>query len=394
MASRNPLRDQVAVVGVGTTEYGRNLDRSTLSLGLEAAMKAIEDAGIDKQQVDGICGGGLRTTFTRDANYLSIQEALGIKETNWVLQSWLGAAFVFGAEAVFSGTCDFALVVQAYQRDGGMSKSAKNDALRARSTSFGMRGGWGEYLWRAESYAAWAGRYMHDYSAPREVFGLLAVNNRTNASRNEGAGLRTPITMDDYLSARMIREPLGMLDFDYPIDCAEAVLLTTAEKAKDLKQKPVYVDSITFGQPEKGADRYENGNWAEVAPWIAMRKLWSKSDFTVADMDLFYPYDGFSPIAINFTEAAGFCGEGEAWNLFQDSWLKGEKRLKLNGKTYMHTGGGSLSHGRAGGFNYYTEAVRQLRGDAGAHQIQGVKTALFGIGSFYHDSVAVVLHAD
>jgi acetyl-CoA acetyltransferase len=386
------MRDQVAVVGVGTTAYGRNLNRTPLSLGLEAAMKAIEDAGLDKQDIDGICGGGLRPAFNRDANYLALQEALGIHETNWVLQSWLGACFVLAAEAVVSGTCDVALVVQAYQRDGGMSSSARNDAIRARATTFGAHRGFGEYIWHAESYAAWAGRYMYDYGAPREVFGMLAVNNRTNAVANENAALRTPITMDDYLGARMIREPLGMLDFDYPVDCGEAVILTTPERAKDLRRKPVYVNAATFGQPERGAERYENGNWTEVAPWIAMRKLWSKSDYKVSDMDLFYPYDGFSPIAINFTEAAGFCGPGEAWPCFQQSWDDKEKRLKLNGKTLMHTGGGSMSHGRVGGFNYYTEAVRQLRGEADGRQVAGAKTALFGIGSFYHDSVAVVLH--
>ncbi len=314
---------------------------------------------------------------TGAANYLAVIEGLGIPYATWVMQSWLGSCLIHAANAVFSGCCDVALVVQDYQRDSRMSRSVANDMFRARSSAWsggttgGREMGAGDYALRwahsAEPYAAWAGRYMQIYGAPREVFGMISVNNRTNATMNPNAALRTSITMDDYLNARMIREPLGMLDMDYPIDCAEALVLTTAERARNLRQKPVYIHAANFGQARHGIERYENGrSWTDTSPFFGMRALWQKTDYRAKDMDLFYPYDGFTPISINFLEAAGFCQPGEAWSFFQDAWDEKEGRLKLNGHTLVATNGGSMSHGRAGGFNYYSEAVRQLRGEAEA----------------------------
>ena len=303
------------------------------------------------------------------------------------------------AHAIFAGACDVALLVQAFNRSAGWSSSAQQDVLRVRATEFtGGAHGYGGFAQRwihqGEPYGAWGGRYLHEFGAPREVFGLVAINNRTNAVSNEAAVLRTPITMDDYLDARPIYPPLGLLDCDLPVDCAEAIVVTTTERARDLPHPPVLVHAATFGQSEHGLEYYENGrSWREVAPWIAMRELWRKSELTLDDVDLFFPYDGFTPLAVCFTEAAGFCGAGEAWDLFRSSWVEDEQRLRLNGRTLVSTNGGSLSHGRAGGFNYLTEAVRQLRGEAGARQAPEAKTALVGIGSFYHDPTATLLRS-
>lgn len=401
MTARNPMRDQVAIVGAGSSKYGRNLEQTPLQLGYEAAIKAIEDAGLTKKDIDGVIGGGLRTAWDRDTSYFALIEGLGLNGASYVQQSWLGSCLVYGAQAVFSGACDTLLLVQSYQRDMGMSRSAANDPLRERASTYGAnRRRSDDYAHRwahsAEPYAAWAARYMHDYGAPREVFGYISVNNRTNASMHPNAGLRTPITMEDYLNSRPIREPLGMLDMDYPIDCGEALVLTTAERAKSLRKKPVYIHAATLANCRHGIERYENGrHWTQTSPWFAFRYLWEKTDYRAKDMDLWYPYDGFTPIAVAFTEAAGFCGEGEAYQFFQQSWDKEENRLKLNGKTLVATNGGSMSQGRTGGFNYYTEAVRQLRGEAEEpRQLKGAKTAAFGIGSFYHDPAAVIMRVD
>jgi acetyl-CoA acetyltransferase len=248
---------------------------------------------------------------------------------------------------------------------------------------------------QGEPYGAWGGRYLYEFGVPRDVFGLIAINNRTNASRNEEAVLRTPLTMDDYRNARIIYDPLCLYDCDLPVDCGEAMVLTTSERARSMAKPPVYVHAATFGQAEHGLEYYENGrDYRHVAPWVAMQALWPKSDLGIEDIDLFFPYDGFTPIAVCFTEAAGFCGPGEAYDLFTQYWDKDEGRLKLNGRTLVSTNGGSLSHGRSGGFNYFTESVRQLRGEAGARQVEGAKTSLVGIGSFYHDPTATVLRSD
>jgi acetyl-CoA acetyltransferase len=397
MRSRNPLADRVAIVGIGSTEYGRDLGRTPLSLGLEAARKAILDAGLDKADLDGICGSG---GMMGGANFLAVQEGLGIPRVTWCINAGLGAAVVHAVHAVFAGACETALVVQAFNRSAGWSQSARNDRLRVLATQFAGGGhGYGGFAQRwihqGEPYGAWGGRYLHEFGAPREVFGLLAINNRSNAVLNEAAVMRTQITMDDYLSARSIYPPLGLLDCDLPVDCAEALVVTTVERARGLRHKPVLVHAVAFGQGQFGIEYYDNGrSYREAAPWVAMDELRLKSEHDITAVDLFFPYDGFTPIAICFTEAAGFCGPGEAWDLFRSSWDDERNRLVLNGRTLVSTNGGSLSHGRSGGMNYFTEAVRQLRGDAGPRQRPGAATALVGIGSYYHDPTATLLRTD
>lgn len=398
MSTRNPIKDQVAIVGVGSAPYGRDLKRSLLDLGLEAARNAIEDAGIEKEQIDGICGNGMGPMVTHDAGFLSIQGALGIPKAGWVMNGWLGSQIVYAAQAVFSGGCDYCLIVQASQRTGAMSRSAFNDPFRRRATELAS-GGFGHqysegWIHSGEPYAAWMNKYMHDYGAPREMLGMVSINNRTWASLNPAAVLRTPITMEDYLNARMIREPLGLLDMDIPVDAAEAMVLTTAERARDLDRKPVYIHAMSLGGTLIG-EYYENGlAWDETAPFVAFEKMWPGSDIGRDEIDLFYPYDGYTPNVISCIEAAGFAKTGETWDLFQDAWKEDEQRLRLNGRTYMSTNGGSMSHGRMGGFNYYVEGVRQLRGECNGRQVEDAKTALFGVGSFYHDPAAVIFRAD
>jgi acetyl-CoA acetyltransferase len=392
-----------AIVGVHQTPYGRDLKRTPLSLGLEAARAAIIDAGLTKHDIDGICGTGAGFGFPYGANMLSLQEALGIPRLTWAMNASLGAAVVNTSHAVEAGACRYALVVQAYTRGANMSQSAANDPFRVRAAAFGLSEGSalpasGPRDWASRfgvsAYSGFMQRYMLDYGATREVTGLIAINNRTNASRNDHALLRTPITMDDYLSARMVREPLGLLDLDFPVDGAEAFVITTADRANDLPHPPVIFEATTFGQSGLGIHNYENGRaWNLTASWYAMQSLFQKTDLSADDVDIFFPYDGYTPIAVNFTEAAGFCPEGEASELFKDSWDPAENRLKLNGRTIVHPHGGSLSDGRSGGSNYYHEAVFQLRGHGGGRQIAGAQTALLGIGSFYHDSVGVILRS-
>jgi len=399
--ARNPLRGQVAVVGVGSTPYRRDAKKTYLGLALEAAIAAIKDAGVDKSEIDGIVGSGRDVFSVGDATYLAVQGALGIEKTTWVLNSWLGSCFVYAAQAVATGLCDTLLLVQAYRRGAEMSQSAAGDRFRQRQAEVTGPGSWRNtdlaqrWYHNGEPYAAWMARYMHDYGVSKDVFGRIAVNNRSHASRNPNAAARTPITMDDYHASREIWTPMQLLDMDVPVDAGEALVLTTAERARDLPGQAVYVDAMSLGGTQIG-EFYENGlGWGKFSPWRAMEGLWARTDLTVEDADLFYAYDGFTVNALAFTEAAGFCGLGEATDLFQSSWDKEQNILRLNGgRTLMSTNGGNLSQGRTGGAGYYSEAVRQLRGDCGDRQAPGARTALIGAGSFYHDPAAVLLTAE
>ena len=399
--ARNPLRGQVAVVGVGSTPYLRDAKKTYLGLALEAAIAAIKDAGVDKSEINGIVGSGRDVFSVGDATYLAVQGALGIEKTTWVLNSWLGSCFVYAAQAVATGLCDTLLLVQAYRRGAEMSQSAAGDRFRQRQAEITGAGSWRNtdlaqrWYHNGEPYAAWMARYMHDYGVSKDVFGRIAVNNRSHAARNPNAAARTPITLDDYHASREIWTPMQLLDMDVPVDAGEALVLTTAERARDLPGQAVYVDAMSLGGTQIG-EFYENGlGWGKFSPWRAMEGLWARTDLTVEDADLFYAYDGFTVNALAFTEAAGFCGLGEATDLFQSSWDKEQNILRLNGgRTLMSTNGGNLSQGRTGGAGYYSEAVRQLRGDCGDRQAPGARTALIGAGSFYHDPAAVLLTAE
>lgn len=388
------------MVGVGSTRYARNVDKTHLGLGLEAAIAAITDAGIDKSEIDGICGSGRDTFAVGDATYLAVQGALGIDRTTWVLNSWLGSCFVYAAQAVATGLCDTALVVQAHRRGADMSKSAMNDPYRQRTAELSSSGIWRNsdlaqrWYHSGEPYAGWMARYMHDYGVSKDVFGRVAVNNRSHAVLNPNAIAREPMTLDEYHAAREVWSPMQLLDMDVPVDIGEALVLTTADRAKDLPGKAVYVDAMSLGGTRVG-EHYENGiGWTELSPSVAMDGLWSRTDLTVDDVDVFFPYDGFTVCAVQFTEAAGFCGPGEASDLFESSWDAEREILKLRGRTEVATNGGNLSQGRSGGFNFFAEAVRQLRGECGARQVDKARTALIGAGSFHHDPAAVLLTAE
>lgn len=398
--ARNPLRNQVAIVGIGSAGYGRDLERTQLSLGLEAAVAAIADAGIDRQEIDGLCGTGMTPLAMGGAGFLSLQGALGIERCTWAKNGWLGSALVFAVEAVFSGLCDTALVVQSYLREPGMSRAAARDPFRARAQRYADVGGdvgLGDvakrWIHSGEPYAAIMRRYMHDFDVDNEVFGLMAVNNRTHALNNPQAVLRHPLTLDDYRASRVIWEPMVMADMDLPVDCAEAFVVTTAERARDLATKPVYVHAMALGGTRIG-EYYENwAGWHDNAFTVCLDGLKARSDLWIDDFDLFYPYDGYTIDAIAITEAAGYCGFGEATDLFRSAWDPGENLLRLGGKTLVTTNGGGLAMGRAGGSNLYSEAVAQLRGTAGDRQVAGAGSALVGIGSFFHDPAAMVLTA-
>jgi acetyl-CoA acetyltransferase len=399
--ARNPLQDTIAVVGVGSTPYGRDLQCSHLSLGLEASIAAIRDAGIDRKTIDGICGSGMTPLAQGQAGFLSLQGALAIDRITWGLNSWLGSAFVYAALAVFSGICDTCLVVQTYMREPGMSRSAAADPFRRALGKFGDVGGdigsrdfAKRWVHSGEPYAAWMRRYMHDYGVGKDAFAYMAVNNRSHAARNPSAVMRNPVTLDDYHSSRVIWDPMQMLDMDVPVDCAEAHIITTAERAKDLPHKPVYIHAASLGGTRIG-EYYENSlGWTENSHWVAAKGLWDRSELKLPDVDIFFPYDGYTIDAIGVVEAVGYCAPGEAGAFLAENFDPVSQTLRLNGRTEVTTHGGGLGLGRAGGANFYSEAVRQLRGDQGTRQVADAKAALINIGSFFHDPSAVMLRAD
>ena len=388
MSTRNPIKDRTAIVGVGTTPFASDVGgRSSQSLAIEACVKAVGDAGLTRHDIDGLCGAAPH----------QMQAALGIPECTWWASP--GIPFVFqivaAMNAVSAGSCDVALAYHSVYRNPAISRQAANDPIRRRLGS-GMWGGSGagiDSVGGVVGYAAWAGRYFHEFKLRREHLGYLAINSRTNAAQNEHAVMRTPLSMQDYLDARMVREPLCIFDMDLPIYGADAVVITSTERAHDLPKKPVLIHAATFGQTDH-ADEAQTEALHRTGQNVVVDALWRKSDIKLEDVDIFFPYDGFTIITLLWIENVGYCKPVEGPSFVESNWDEGESRLRINGKVLVNTHGGSLSEGGTQGSGHVREAVEQLRGDAGARQAPGVKRALVTPGGFFFNSQGLILRVD
>lgn len=387
MARRYPLQDQVAFVGVGESAYARDRGRSALGLTVEACVDAVRDAGVDPADIDGIAG----STSGPPAHV--VQSALGIPECRW----WVNAPIPFtqqvieAANAVFSGACEVALVYHTTYRNAGSSQSAAQDPFRARAATHSGSSG-PDGVDGVVGYAAWASRYLHEYDLGRSDLALVALNGRANAVRNEHAVMRQPLTMEEYLAGRMIREPLCVYDMDLPVDGADAFIVTTAERARTMSPPPVLIHAASLGQ----TDRPEEDQVLDLertGQSVVVDALWERSELELDDMDLFYPYDGFSIITLRWLESVGYCGSGEAPDILRASWSDSEGRVLLTGRVPVNTHGGSLSDGGTQGSGHVRESVRQLRGDAGAHQVTGARHALLTLGGFFFNAGGLLLRS-
>lgn len=201
---------------------------------------------------------------------------------------------------------------------------------------------------------------MHRYGSTREDFGRIAVSNRTHAVDNPRAVFRSPLVLDDYLASPMVDDPMCLLDMDAPVDGAMAVVVTTEERALNLAQRPVCVESFGSALPYHNDGLY----WLEadsVAARRAVEHLFSRTDYTAMDMDLAYPYDGFSILTMIWLEAL-YAEEGGGPDLIRKAWSEVDQQLKLFGRVPMYTHGGNLSEGRATqGFGHVLETIRTSR---------------------------------
>jgi acetyl-CoA acetyltransferase len=387
---RNPVKDKVAFANAATTGFtAHNTERSAASLVSEACIAVLRDCGLTAADVDGICGSIPLAP--------QIQSALGIPEVTWYANPV--APFVnqvtAAVSAVYAGFCDVVLAYHAaYRLPWNTASALKDPFRRGPSLSSALSAGAGlESVTGAVGYTAWASRYLHQYGAPREHLGYIAINNRSNAARNPAAAMRDPITMDDYLAARMIRWPLCLLDMDLPVDGADAFVITTTERARDLPYRPVLVHAATLGTIDRN-DEDQQPSLGRHGQHVVVEALRARSDFWIDECDIYFPYDGFSIIALNWFENAGWCGAGEAGAFIEDNWDARENRIMIGGRVPVNTHGGALSEGGTQGSGHIREAVHQLQGRAGERQVAGARTAIVTGGGFFFNSQGVTLRIE
>jgi acetyl-CoA acetyltransferase len=212
--------------------------------------------------------------------------------------------------------------------------------------------------------AMYAQRHFYQYGTTREQLGQIALNCRANAARNPKAIYRDPLTMDDYLGARMISSPLCLYDCDVPCDGSTAVIVSAADTAPDLRKSPIQV--LAVGSALHGRNSWDQfDDLTTMALRDAATMMWCRTDLKPDDVDAVEVYDGFSFIALAWLEALQFCAKGEG-----GPFLEGGRRIALDGELPLNTNGGQLSAGRLHGYAFLHEACTQLWGEGGDRQIQ------------------------
>jgi acetyl-CoA acetyltransferase len=397
----NPARGRVAFAGVGRSRYNRDRDNrdSIGAITLRACQEAIQDAGLSADDIDGVCGSMVNSQY--------VQMGLGLGEVSWFANPELviGNQLVAARNAIWSGAATTVLVYHTVYRLPFQSKAAADDPLRRRAAIMEARSDYRGFYGTGHvdfepygisgptTYAPWASRYVHDFDVPRERFGLVAVNAHTNALGNPGAAIRRPLTIEQYLAGRMIREPLTIYDMDVVVDGADAFIMTTTERAADLARKPVIVENATLGRTEESSD-IGNPDFDNTGQQIVVRRLKNSTDIDLTQVDVVFPYDGFSILMLVWLESLGFCKRGEATEFLAQHWDEQQSRVLVRGHARINPHGGSLTEGATQGAGHVREAVLQLRGDAGARQVPGARTALVASGGMLYNAQGLLLSVD
>jgi acetyl-CoA acetyltransferase len=379
MSADHPEKRAI-ISGIGISRVGRRTGIPGIDLTLEAVRAAVADAGLTLADIDGI-------TTLGDTPLSEAEQALGINpnyrgggyDKGGLLSPVMQACFAAG-----SGRARHVVIYRTVQMMGGSVLSTGN----------GGEGGSGDRYARvphdspmadmptllvnhAYSAANWLAmhcrRHMHVYGTTREQLGWLAVTSRRYAGLNPLAAYREPMTMDDYLNARWVSEPFGLLDCDVPVDGSIAIVVSIADYGKYCPNVPLRVEAI--GGDARGGwfDRADYPNMASVD---AAAEMWSRTSLKPADVDTAQLYDGFTFLTLAWLEALGLCGEGES-----GPFLEGGRRTWLDGELPLNTYGGQLSAGRLHGYWVLHEACVQLRGAGGDRQIpKQPEVALVGAG--------------
>lgn len=371
------LARPVAVAGVGYSELTRKGDPNPNSLALAAAKGALSDAGLQATDVDGIFEYkfGPESPGAQDmARLLGIPDLAAFADIMASNPSGLGGVLA-GVMAVASGACEtvlsFRCLTRAAGHQGGVASGPETVSGRDQFlVPYGYLGGILVLL------ALKKRRWMEEYGRPEQDFGHIAVNARRWSALNPRAVLRDELTMDDYLSSRMVVDPLRVLDCDYPVNGAVATIITTAERAADLRQPSVLVDAMTYATG-RGADWVFGSDFLYGAAVDCANRLWQRSSVTLADVDVAQLYDGFTPVTVAWVEALGACGRGE----FGD-WVGDGSRLGPGGDFPLNTAGGQLAEGRLHGIGFLNEAVLQLRGQCASRQVPDAQVALVASGVY------------
>jgi len=387
------IKDQAAVVGVGATPYykrGQSWPETELGMACTAILLALEDAGLTVQDLDGFA------IYSYACDPAQVAATLGVPEVRFAASLTSGGGGSAGslglaAAAIHAGMADVCVSLMTLQQ--------RNRRLGGSAVAGGGGGGGGGNPYGGggipptQAFTAGSGiispghsfsmltrRHMHQYGTTREHLAEVVISQRNNAIRRPTSLQREPLTLDDYFNARMISDPLCLLDYTMESDGAVAVITTSAERARDLRQPPVTIMASAHGGM---------GRWGPaIATYFQMpdeyfassghrpvaKRLYEMAGIGPEDVDVALLYDHFSPMVLMQLEDYGFCGIGESGPFVAEGNIRWP-----NGKIPVNTHGGNLSEAYIIGMTHVREAVEQLRGTA-VNQVEGAEIALVSGG--------------
>jgi len=372
------LKDRTAIVGIGQTDFSKESGRTELRLACEAIKAALDDAGLVPADVDGL------VTFTMDSSEeMEVARNLGIANLTTFSQVPYGGGAAAGtvlqaALAVATGTADVVVCYRAFNERSGMRFGDTGSVLTTMPLWLSWYAPYG-LLTPASWVALQARRYMHDYGVTNEDFGRIAVVDRKHAATNPDAWFyQRPITIQDHQASRWIIEPvLRLLDCCQESDGGVAIVVTSAERARDLRQVPALITAAAQGasfDSEMMTSYYRDDLTGLPDMGVVAKKLWADSGLTPADITTAFLYDHFTPFVLMQLEELGFCGRGEAKDFAT------VENLSIGGTLPINTSGGLLGEAYIHGMNGITESVRQIRGTS-YNQVPDVEHVLATAGT-------------
>jgi acetyl-CoA acetyltransferase len=377
----NRLADEAAIVGIGATEFSKESGRSEMRLAVEATAAALDDAGIDPEQVDGM------VTFTMDGNpEIEIARNVGMGELTFFSRIHHGggaacATVQQAAMAVATGVADVVVCYRAFNERSGRRFGAgvqdRPPMATAESAHFSWYTPFG-LVTPAQWVAMFASRYMHEYGATSEDFGRVAVADRRHAASNPAAWFyEQPITLEDHQRSRWIVEPLHLLDCCQESDGAQALVVTSRDRAADLRRPPAVIRAAAQGAGDDQhmmTSYYRESITGLPEMGLVADQLWASAGLGPADIQTAVIYDHFTPFVLCQLEEFGFCGRGEAKDFLRDG------NVELGGSLPINTHGGQLGEAYIHGMNGIAEAVRQVRGTS-VNQVKEVEHVLVTAGT-------------
>ncbi|NMG76491.1 thiolase C-terminal domain-containing protein [Aromatoleum diolicum] len=384
------FKDKACIVGIGETPFCRKPGSGLSEMGiqLKAAVAALEDAGLKAAQIDGIL------PFPNVGKAEAFAASLGCENLRFAATLHVGgaapvASLRMAAMAVSSDAADYVLVPGGWNGFSGarVRETAANDVdsipggaiARDFYIPFGLTA-------PPQWYALMARRHMHEYGTTAEQFGAVALAMRKHAQLNPAALMHgKPLTMADYLASPMIASPYRLLDCCVETDGAAAFIVTSVERARDLRQKPVYVMGAAAGQPYPADEITNRADFHRTGLTTAAPEAFRMAGVAPADADFAQIYDCFTFEVIQQLEEAGFCKRGEGGAFVENGGIE------LGGRLPVNTHGGLLSQAHVLGISHVVEAVRQLRGEAGARQVADAEIGVVtGWGDFGDGSIAIL----